>query len=99
MFATNSFLLLRSREIGVSPGKLAPPSFRRLGSRGVASSIPWVKVGGSKFIGVKQSFLKLSGMSWLRRLLGLGSRLRLMGTDLAGNQYFEMAGVEGRRSS
>ena len=28
-------------------------------------------------------------MSWLRKVLRLGSRARIAGTDLNGNQYFE----------
>lgn len=29
-------------------------------------------------------------MSWLRRILGLRSRVKLVGTDLNGNQYLEV---------
>ena len=28
-------------------------------------------------------------MAWLKRLFGLASGTKLIGTDLAGNQYFE----------
>ena len=38
-------------------------------------------------------------MSWLRRLLRVGSRAqKLVGTDLAGNQYFEKL-VEGGKNN
>lgn len=36
-------------------------------------------------------------MSWLKALLRWGARAKLVGTDLAGNQYYEKAIARGER--
>lgn len=46
-------------------------------------------------MGCEGSKFKRQEMSWVRRLFWLGSRAKMVGTDLAGNQYFEKT-IEGK---